>query len=208
MLRFIVCLGLSTGIHLVILLISFVPRSGVSVGAAPAATRLAVTLVPEHTIPTVPSPPVAGTSRPQQSDAGATEEDRESGRKSIERSLSVETKNPYFNSWEVEIRAVPVDLPELYVPEFILREMVVGKVTLHVLLSESGRVDRVEVLGSSHPGRLEEEAIRVLNATRFKPAMKGGVPVRSAKRVEVQFDPAELTHVQRLDAANPENPSK
>lgn len=129
--------------------------------------------------------------RPQRSDAGAAEENRAAGHRSVDRALAFDSESPYFNSWEVDVRALPVYLPELFVPEFILNQRIVGKVTLHVLISATGRVDRIEVLSSSHPGLLEDEAFRVVSATRFNPAIKGGLAVRSAKRIEVVFDALE-----------------
>lgn len=188
--RLLCCLGVSTGIHLALLAVPLAPKSGLSVGAVPPSTRLAATLARQPAVSSV-SRPAAGdeiSPSPVRSDAGAPEERRETGHKSVENALALGSEPPYYNSWEVDVRALPIVLPELHLPEFILRERVVGKVTLSVLISAVGRVDRIDVLTSSHPGLLEEEALRAVNAIRFAPAMKGGVPVRSAKQIEVVFD--------------------
>ena len=64
-----------------------------------------------------------------------------------------------------------------------------GTLRMDVYIDAEGRVDRVRVLESSVPASFRDGAVRAFEATRFDPAVRFGRPVKSVKRVEVEFKP-------------------
>jgi len=59
-------------------------------------------------------------------------------------------------------------------------------VRLRLLVGADGKVGKVFVL-SGLPDGLNEEAIRAAYKTRFRPAIKAGVPVEFSQMVDVEF---------------------
>ena len=64
-----------------------------------------------------------------------------------------------------------------------------GAVTLHLVISDQGVVESVEVVASSPPGLFDAAAVAAFAHARFSPGLKGGMPVRSEIRYEVSFAP-------------------
>jgi len=62
-----------------------------------------------------------------------------------------------------------------------------GRVLLLVLIDAAGWVDDVSVVESEAAGHLEDDARRALKAARFKPALRGGLPVKSRFLVEIDY---------------------
>ena len=62
-----------------------------------------------------------------------------------------------------------------------------GEVELLVVVSETGRVDKVEILKGSGYAILDRAAQRAVKYWRFFPATRGGSPVEMAVRVPVRF---------------------
>ncbi len=64
-----------------------------------------------------------------------------------------------------------------------------GVVTLHLVISDEGVVESVEVVASSPPGLFDAAAVAAFGHARFSPGLKSGVPVRSEVQYEVSFAP-------------------
>jgi TonB family protein len=71
-------------------------------------------------------------------------------------------------------------------PEYAKRNHIEGTVTLELVVSAKGRVESVRVLESSDR-MFDEPAVKAAREFRFKPALKGGEPVRSVVTVPVHF---------------------
>jgi protein TonB len=67
-----------------------------------------------------------------------------------------------------------------------------GRVLVLVLIDAAGRVDGVSVVEAEPPGDFDEAARRALEAARFSPARRAGVPVRSRVLIHLEFDPASV----------------
>lgn len=178
-------------LHAFFLAVSVVPVAGRGIPPHPAPIRLSARLMPPAAAVPAPSPPPSADPPlpPPAPDPPKGKEGMEhpGPKGAIESPLS----SPYLGAAEVDVRASPIDPPPLTLPEFVLRHHVHGRVELKAFIGATGRVDAIEVISSSHPGKLEEAAIEVVTATRFSPAQKSGVAVRSIKRMEVIFDPDE-----------------
>jgi len=62
-----------------------------------------------------------------------------------------------------------------------------ARVLLLVLIDAAGLVDDVSVVESEAAGYLEDDARKALKAARFKPALRGGLPVKSRLLVEIDY---------------------
>lgn len=62
-----------------------------------------------------------------------------------------------------------------------------GRVVLRLLVNESGGVDEVIVEEAEPPGVFDKAARDAFAEARFLPGQRGGMPVKSALRVEVLF---------------------
>lgn len=104
--------------------------------------------------------------------------------------IAVEEKR-YLLSSEVDVRAMPVNMPVLIYPEKAQQMRIDGLVMLKVYISASGRIDSVDIVETRPPGVFEEAALKALLATSFTPARKNGRDVKSQKLIEIKFDPYE-----------------
>lgn len=104
--------------------------------------------------------------------------------------IAVEEKR-YLLSSEVDVRAMPVNMPVLVYPEKAQQMRIDGLVKLKVFISASGRIDSVDIVETRPPGVFEEAALEALFATSFTPARKNGRDVKSQKLIEIKFDPYE-----------------
>jgi TonB family protein len=190
--RLAAALAVSAVIHGVLLALSLVPVSGKGLAYLPTQTRLSASLVHSDTKASAPTDMENEAPRLIGSDPGADRNNPEITHFAPVGPIESSQSSPYLTSAEVDVRATPIDPPPLILPEFILRQQVRGTVELKVYISADGQVDGIEVVSSSHPGQLEEAAIEVTAATRFSPALKFGVAVKSVKRIGVVFDPEEL----------------
>ena len=64
-----------------------------------------------------------------------------------------------------------------------------GTVVLRLLLSETGAIDKIEVVRSNPPGLFEAAALAAFGAARFSPGFLAGTPVPSQIMFEVEFAP-------------------
>jgi len=101
------------------------------------------------------------------------------------------------------LTGAPVRLwsPPLMYPLWLMRLGIEGVVVLQARVDADGRVERssVHVLSSSYHG-FDEAAIDMLAGTRFIPAQRDGVPVRSTVEMPVTFAVAD-TVLDSLAAA-------
>jgi protein TonB len=97
----------------------------------------------------------------------------------------------YYDAMEVDIRAEPMFPVQLRFPQFALHSQTPGKVVLLLLISETGNVDRVEVLESQPRDIFNNSARAAFSMIPFTPAIRNGSPVRSRKIVEINYAPAE-----------------
>lgn len=80
-----------------------------------------------------------------------------------------------------------------------------GYLVLRVFISETGTVDKVEVVQAQPPGVFDGMEVPVFSAARFAPAVKGGKPVRSQMVAEIRyFD--ETDSAAQSSLANPSAP--
>ena len=64
-----------------------------------------------------------------------------------------------------------------------------GSVTLRLVVSAQGSVERIEVVRSSPPGVFDVSALAAFGRARFAPAVRDGSPVRAEVIYEVDFAP-------------------
>jgi TonB family protein len=80
---------------------------------------------------------------------------------------------------------VPIRAPNPRYPEFARDAGITGKVVLHVLIDEGGRVQEVEIV-QSIPG-LDQAAVEAVKGWTFEPALKAGLPVAAWFEVPIDF---------------------
>ena len=87
----------------------------------------------------------------------------------------------------VDSTPIPLNRPRPNYTEKARRNKVEGTVQMRVLVGADGSVKDVQVIAHL-PDGLEEEAIRTMYQTRFKPAMKNGQPVEYWMQIAVEFN--------------------
>lgn len=87
---------------------------------------------------------------------------------------------------EFDSRPVPVKTPPPQYPTQLRREGVTGLVAIRVVIDESGNVTECTVTKSSHP-EFEQPALAAIRNWKFRPASKGGTPVKSHFIVPIKF---------------------
>jgi TonB family protein len=95
----------------------------------------------------------------------------------------------YFTAQEVGRVAYPMQDVGLQFPPGREGVDYYGTLRLDVYVDAKGHVDRVEVLESTVPAAFRDSAVRAFAGTPFDPAVRFGRPVKSVKRVEVNFAP-------------------
>ena len=71
-------------------------------------------------------------------------------------------------------------------PTFAKNNKIEGKVYAMAFVDENGSVDKVKII-KSIGGGCDEEVIRVLNASKFKPGQHDGKPVKVKTTISVTF---------------------
>jgi protein TonB len=71
-------------------------------------------------------------------------------------------------------------------PTFAKNNKIEGKVYAMAFVDENGSVDKVKII-KSLGGGCDEEVIRVLNASKFKPGQHEGKPVKVKTTISVTF---------------------
>jgi TonB family protein len=95
----------------------------------------------------------------------------------------------YFTAQEVGRVAHPMQDVGLQFPPGREGVDYYGTLRLDVYIDQKGHVDRVDVLESTVPASFRDSAVRAFTRTPFDPAVRFGRPVKSVKRVEVNFAP-------------------
>jgi len=75
-----------------------------------------------------------------------------------------------------------------YYPEAARREGQEGRAIIKICVNQLGKIDNAEVATSSGFPELDEAAIKVAKAYRFKPATSEGKPVSSCPTLPVKFE--------------------
>jgi protein TonB len=98
----------------------------------------------------------------------------------------------YFLARELDARPValaPID--PAYPNDAYLRD-IPGSVLVRLHLTETGTVEKAEILRANPPGYFEDAVQRAFLAARFSPGMRGGRPVRVQMTVEVRYESPRL----------------
>ena len=80
---------------------------------------------------------------------------------------------------KVDVRPQPINKPVLRYPPMAMRTRAQASLILTVLVSETGEVLDVKILRGDPRFGFNDEAVRMLRGTRFRPAMKEGKPVKT-----------------------------
>lgn len=64
-----------------------------------------------------------------------------------------------------------------------------GSVTLRLVISERGEVEKITVVSATPPGLFEEAALAAFGRARYAPGLRAGLPVRSEVLYQVDFAP-------------------
>ncbi len=96
----------------------------------------------------------------------------------------------YYSARELDVYPRPAAPLKLGYPAGAPRDGVAGRVRLSLLIDEHGVVNHIAIVEAEPPGYFEEEARAVLAATRFVPARKDGLPVKSRVLISLSFAPA------------------
>jgi TonB family protein len=99
---------------------------------------------------------------------------------------------PATDKWhtaeEVDVRAEPLTPVHLGYPEH-LAARVRGRVRIALFIDERGWVRKAQVLASEPERLFDLVAIQAWQDVRFSPALKGDLPVKSEKVLEIDFMP-------------------
>lgn len=96
----------------------------------------------------------------------------------------------YYTSRELDVRPGILVRVEPVYPEAAARRFLSGRVLARLLIDDTGRVEKVEIVSAEPPGYFEAAAERAFLAARFTPGMKGGRAVRVQLLLEIAFDSA------------------
>ena len=88
---------------------------------------------------------------------------------------------------EVDVRPTVVSRPQLQYPPMAMRQRVQATLILSVLVSENGDVEDVRILRGDSRFGFNNEAMRLLRGTKFRPAMKDGKRVKTWLPQPVDF---------------------
>ena len=102
----------------------------------------------------------------------------------------------YYASSDVDVRAEPLNDPDLIYPARAYQMRVGGKVKLRILINERGGVDDVTVLEVEPRGhKFEVAALEATRALKFSPAKRYGIQVKSQKTLEIVLNPYDSISV-------------
>lgn len=97
----------------------------------------------------------------------------------------------YYRTGDLDVRPqIKVRVMPVY-PEIAALKNLGGRVIIRVFISETGSVDKVEVVQANPPGIFDDSAITAFRAAEFTPGMKGHKAVKSLMTLEVSYDGAE-----------------
>lgn len=64
-----------------------------------------------------------------------------------------------------------------------------GKLRVDLFIGKDGTVDRIEVLESTLPAGIAQEALKAFSSSRWEAGTRAGRKVRTVKRVEIEVEP-------------------
>lgn len=149
---------------------------------------LSAPLIPDHYQGSKDVPLLVVLARPVVS--GSTEI---TGEKIIAASGANATE--YYSSAAVDVRATPISIKPLIIPQLAYMARKQGTVRLRAYIDELGYVRKVDILSAMPEGVYEQAAIEAVTGTIFSPARRGGMPVKTYKELEINIDPYETISV-------------
>lgn len=93
----------------------------------------------------------------------------------------------YYGVRQLDVFPTPIAPIDIPYPMHAGAAAVAGRVSLLVLVSDTGRVDEISVVEADPAGVFEEQARRIFTNVQFSPAQRGGRRVRARLIVEVNF---------------------
>jgi TonB family protein len=103
-------------------------------------------------------------------------------------SVAYPVPDKWHTAEEVDVRAEPLTPVNLVYPEQSATR-IRGRVRIALFIDERGWVRKAQVLASEPKRFFDDAAIRAWQDVRFSPALKGDVPVKSEKVLEMDFTP-------------------
>ncbi len=94
----------------------------------------------------------------------------------------------YREADELDVQPVPLGPVMPVYPEAVLADGTSGYADLQLLIDETGRVHRIEVIDGSPPGVFDEAALAAFRDVPFSPGQKGSMPAKSRIVMRVSFD--------------------
>jgi TonB family protein len=156
-----------------------------SASAPPLARTLHATLLSSvngasrESVPLPQAPISAEASQPEQKPPG-----HEGGSPDAPR---LPMPDKWYTASELDARAEPVTAVEFAYPPKL--ERMIARVEVALFIDERGHVRKAQVLNAEPEKLFDEAALSGWRNVRFSPAMRGGVPVKSEKIVQVDFQP-------------------
>ncbi len=98
-----------------------------------------------------------------------------------------EDYGPHVGRRQVLSTPVPVEKADPKYPPDMIRQHVQGEVVLYAIIRKDGSVDSIQVVRGLEP-ELDRDAIAALAQWKFRPSMRGGVPVDLEVVVHIPFN--------------------
>lgn len=150
--------------------------------ASPSESQRGHPVTQSHVLQQANSPQVDLRSRKEElarTDAG----DREPV------SIAYPVPDKWHTAEEVDVRAEPLTPVPLGYPEHFGGNRIRGRVRMALFIDERGWVRKAQVLASEPERLFDDVAIQAWQDVRFSPALKGDLPVKSEKLLEIDFMP-------------------
>ena len=175
-----------------------VPDRAAAATAVPRSTAAAATptQAPAAAVPTeVPAPPPAEpqaaapvTAQPEPTPVPTTPPVPPATRAPAPAPQAAVTRGDLVDTADTDVEAIFT--PKASYPPLARRQRVGGIVILRALIDENGTVQEVQVLRGVKPDLgLDAAATSAVRQWRFRPATKGGVPVKLWKTITIPFQP-------------------
>ncbi|HEX7953423.1 MAG TPA: energy transducer TonB [Burkholderiales bacterium] len=97
----------------------------------------------------------------------------------------------YFPASQLDVQAEVLNDVMLHYPLEAFRQGLRGEVTLKLLISRDGRIDKVTVIDARPKDIFDEAAIAAALQLRYSAAIKDGIAVGAMKKVTITFDPTD-----------------
>lgn len=156
--------------------------SSAMTGTVPRPSQLQVRLAPVANAE-------APRARPPRQAAGAHpslfSQAAQAGRPATDALADILPAPHYYRAGELDSRPAPLGTVEPKPP----RDMSASaRVIARILINERGEADRVIIVRGAPNDGFDSAVVEAFGATRYRPGIKGGIPVKSQIVVEVSFD--------------------